>query len=602
MKFRLQFSFRTLVILVVIVAALASWPAARYARYRGRVAAKAELATYGIELIKQSEDEHLEDPNAQPPKPPLTFAERWDQYWFGEEALQKYGSVFIDDQKLLPAYEAQPQFDFHEKLRLFPEVDYLSVGETSRFSDSHYGLPPNMAETRLLPRSLMRAILALPQLTELQILRPGRIDAEVAAVFPHDSPLIRLNLSETTLTPEAWRTILARAPRLRQVSIDQHAFDSAIVADLNRTGWPRAGSETTHENYAQAYIWVDIFDLRPASMPALEPSLVELRIAYKLGISSLLMTKHDPQAAPLVLDGYQAQTINCKNTGNLRLQHFPNLKQSMMARCQNVELQNCPLLQRAIVEHARRLQFEQLPSLDQLIVDESDEFEIRDCPTLERFLLDRVGHAQISNLPNLNHLDMQGESIELSDVPKLDSVTLIQPTLEQLQTLHKQQSSLKYLALEFAKPWPNAKPLPDLPATTLAVLQEFPLLEALQIRGRFHKHVDTVEFFRPLSKLPRLKVLWIDDHQKLPEWLAEDSGEEFLPPNLELLLTDESFANEEQRAAVLQKLPDLLYVVRRDTLEKKLDTRLSELKDLPAKDALVPYAERLEQASPASEP
>lgn len=594
---RLQFSLRTLVILVVIVAALASWPAARYARYQARIAAKAELASYGIELRQQ-----WDDPEDERPKPPLTYAERWDQYWFGEEAVQKYGTVFVDDQKLLPAYEAQPEIDFHEKLRLFPEVDYLSVGETSRFADFQYNNPPNLNETRLLPSNLMLAILALPQLTELHIVRLGRIDAKVAALFPHDAPLVKLNLSEVTITPDAWRTILARAPRLRQVSIDQHAFDPAIVTDLNRTGWPRPGSETMHENYARAYLHVDIIDSRPASTPTLEPSLADLQIPYSLEIHSLLITKHDPQAPPLVLNGYHTQAINCKHTGNLGLQNFPKLTHTLLARCQNVELRNCPLLQRVTIDRARHLQFEQLAKLDHLTVYESDRLELRDCPTLERFWLDRVGQAKISNLPNLNHLDFQGETFELSDMPKLDSVTLIMPTLEQLHNLRKQQPSLQYLALEFKSnvvPNPD-KPAASLPGTTLSVLQEFPQLEGLKICGRlFHTKDDEFEFFQPLRKLPRLKVLWIEDREKLPEWLAGDA--EFLPPHLELLLTDESFASEEQRAAVLQKFPELLYVVRRKSLEKELDIQLGDLKNLPLKAALAPFSEHLQPIKPRTE-
>jgi hypothetical protein len=134
----------------------------------------------------------------------------------------------------------------------------------------------------------------------------------------------------------------------------------------------------------------------------------------------------------------------------------------------------------------------------------------------------------------------------------------------------------------------------------LAELQEFPALAGLKTNGRFLRTtVDTAEFFRPLGKLPGLKLLWIEEHRQLPEWLAGDV--EILPPNLEVLLTDASFANEEQRAAVLRKYPDLLYVVRREAMEKALGLDRPDLEDLPAKDALAPFAERLQPTDPPKE-
>jgi hypothetical protein len=172
---RLQFSLRTLVIGMVIVAALASWHGARYARFRGRVAAKAELASYEIDLRGKS----IVDIDA---RKPLTLSERWDQYWFGEDALQQYESVYIHDKEFFAAYAQNPQISFRDLLSRFPEINNLDVGMYS-FGNHVLAKPGNLPETQLLPRDLMLAILALPKLKELRLHRRAVIDAEVAAAM-----------------------------------------------------------------------------------------------------------------------------------------------------------------------------------------------------------------------------------------------------------------------------------------------------------------------------------------------------------------------------------------------------------------------------------
>src|SRR6478609_7017647 len=90
MKFRLprlQFSLRTLVIGMVIVAALASWHASRYARFQARVAARAELADAGITLSTLAQESWLD---LGKPEANESWVTRWDRYWFGEEAVTEY--------------------------------------------------------------------------------------------------------------------------------------------------------------------------------------------------------------------------------------------------------------------------------------------------------------------------------------------------------------------------------------------------------------------------------------------------------------------------------------------------------------------------------
>ncbi len=586
---RLQFSLRTLVIVVVIVAALASWPAARYARFRGRVAAKAELAKYGIEL----RGENIFNEEA---KELLPLSERWDHYWFGEEALHKYDFVFINDKEFFPAYEQNPQVSFRELFGRFPEVDDLHVGKQSTFADDFLGEPGNLHETRVLPRDLMLAMLALPKLTSLDISRRGVIDAEVAAALPENSLLEELFLSETTISPEAWRTILARTPHLRQVDIDQHAFDPAIVADLNRSGWPRPGAIMTEEERKYAFLAINIVDPRSVAGESLEPCVADLTIPYHLEILSVPHTVMDQLAAPLELAGYQAKRLTCLYAGNLRVRNFPALKIIAVKHCQNVDVSDAPLVETLYVQEARQLKLLGLPKLKMLTIYKCDEFEIQACPKIEYLGLEETQHAKIRDLPNLDDFFFEGGTFELHGVPKLDSVMLQNPTLRQLTDL-RQLPTLKYLHIHFNGP--STK----LPVTALAELQELPALERLCITGRNTRADDEeLAFLSSLNKLQHLRLLWIEDHDKLPEWLAKDFEAKLLPAQLEVLLTEEPFASDEQRAAVLREYPELIYLIATEKLTGKLGIWQRFLRDIPPKAELAPYAERLGQESPASDP
>ncbi len=405
-------------------------------------------------------------------------------------------------------------------------------------------------------------------------------------------------MSETTISPEAWRTILVRAPQLRHVSIDQHAFDPAIVADLNRTGWPRPGTIVTEHERDYAVLQINILNSRGAAEETFEPCIADLTIPYHLEFHAVSQSALAPVAAPLELSGYQAQWLRCQYAGDLRVTNFPALKHLVFYRCQKVEVSDVPLVEKLFVNEVGHLKLQSLPNLHEVTNLKCDEFEVHDCPKIEFLSLEKNAHAKLTNLPNLDDFFFQGDSFEFHNVPKLDSVVLQDPTLRQLRDL-RQLPRLKYLHLEFNKPRTR------LPTTGLAELQELPALERLCITGVIAQTADEqLAFLRSLHKLQRLKLLWINNHYQLPMWLAQNSAEKMkiLPPQLEVLLTETPFANEEQRAAVLREYPGLNYVISTEKFKEKLGLRQRILRDLPSKSELAPYSERLDQESPASDP
>jgi hypothetical protein len=236
MKFRLprlQFSLRTLVIVVVLVAVPVSWHGSRYARYRARMAARVEAAERGLSFYTLEEAESLYGGPLSTVNEPTVW-DKYDVFCFGREA-SRFPVCALSMYEIV---EKQPPYQpgtFHKVLELHPEVDIVDVSLHKRITNGPtpfqrvawaIGMNDSIEKSNSLARA-MNDLTQRPTLRKFLVDSPAEIDGAWVEALPEPCSLIEIQ-GNLVLSPRSVRLLLKKAPRLEKFEIPSDLFDQDV--------------------------------------------------------------------------------------------------------------------------------------------------------------------------------------------------------------------------------------------------------------------------------------------------------------------------------------------------------------------------------------
>ena len=208
---RLQFSLRTLVVGMVIVAALASWHGARYARHQERLKANAPLIEAQVAFA--AAHVYLDTSPGR-----NTVLESYEEFAFGELGnpqadLLSFRTDGFDAQGIANTIRAA------KSLHLFAEIE--SVSGYQRIPG-----PP-------LPNEFLNELLKLPKLKELKI-GNAQIDDRAVNILPTASPLEKLHSTTPQFTAGGVIRLLKTPALIAGASVSFRDADSASASQERR--------------------------------------------------------------------------------------------------------------------------------------------------------------------------------------------------------------------------------------------------------------------------------------------------------------------------------------------------------------------------------
>lgn len=529
---RLQFSLRTLVIGMVIVAVLASWHGSRYARYRSRVAAKAELLDCGVQLATEPDAPSFKRIKFRDPE---SWLYRWDQFWFGDEAVWECSDVDITD-GTLERRTAGKIDKVREALRQFPEIQSVEI-QFSRSKTLPHFAPKLLAD-----------IIQLPNLAELGFSEAGELDAAWAACLPDKLQLRRLSCVKSKIAPAVIQQILERSPSIHELTLEQSMLNEQAVKLLNN--WhvldpdPYFGDET---------IGLTIFIMGAdviAGSEALAPCLKKLTQQYDLRIQRGAFDEEPLMLKPFPLCDFQVQNLTAMNVDDLTIEEFTRLTIAKLSYCKRARIAGCPVLRSLTISSCPGLAVENLAELRNVRIDHSEQAEFRNCPKLQE--IHATGSLTLADLPSLELLEFSGKSLTITATPGLETVIITDPTIAEMAAL-AELPALRNLTLILTSD--KEKPPPPEMQESLAKMRT---LERLHINDHTPMLAATLKTLLPAVKtLPRLRVLWMNSStiKTTPIFNELAASESAFPDSLELVLGSGPLS-----ANVRQRYPRLTYL------------------------------------------
>lgn len=232
---RLQFSLRTLVIVVVIVAALASWHGSRYARYKARLVARQQAEERGLVFYHRLEAEYFLGSKLSAVAQ-LSLAERWDLLCFGHET-SKFPACEMNMHNYVVNPKPYENKNHAEILQLHPEIEIVRINMiTEKYRDQFQRIAGliGLDQRELRSRGLFRALndfTTLPNLREFIVSEPAMIEDDWVAALPESCKLTRLD-GPISLSPKAALELLRKAPHLNYFRLNQAALNETVRETL----------------------------------------------------------------------------------------------------------------------------------------------------------------------------------------------------------------------------------------------------------------------------------------------------------------------------------------------------------------------------------
>jgi hypothetical protein len=583
MRFRLprfQFSLRTLVIIVVIVAAAGSWHGSRYARQQARTAARVELIKAGFTLSTLEQATWL---NLAKRETPESWVTRWDRYWFGEQAVTEYPVMQIRGFEFHDLEEQGKPLDYARLLSLFPELRHFST-------DYHFPEGRNSVSNPLLTSpEFVAALGRLPQLEYLRTAQLGPFNDAWVALLPESSPLIDLTIRDAEFTPQGTIQLFKKCPRLKHVTLPARVFNEDLVSYLNTTD---KRFQTSEGQYLSDGLQIWVEDTRLSGEFFIPDALQQLKTKFVVGfqrawngephVSPAELATMNP--APIEMQGLQAESLYVSEVNNFTVQGWPILTFVNLHEARNITVAGCAQLGELAMYGGDRLQVQANPRLWRLHLQHCGRLEISDCESLrEPGGTWEVKELSLKRLPQLEKFHSLGRQLELEDLPKLETVELINPTPAQLRELQK-LPRLRNLCLYLSTSRDDQE--------LFQLLKTLPHLERLQLMDGVSPD-DFPVFLQELSQLTKLRVLRLDNawnsigYQNPMEFISH------LPPQLEVLIARTDLTTPPLLKLLQQRLPKLVYVAAGETMKESTALKQlleTDLEKTPPVEQLRPHA------------
>jgi hypothetical protein len=458
---RLQFSLRTLILVMIVVVGILGWIGTRYARHHERLKANAPLleaqAAFAAAQVRVDISAGRN-----------STLESCEVFVLGDVGnphadLLSFRTNSFDAKAINQTIRAA------KSLHLFSEIESV---------EGHHGVPGTP-----LPNEFLDALLKLPKLKELTIRQGAIFDDRAVSVLPNDSPLEKLHVATPQLTSAGVTSLLQKAPKLNQLWLNEQALSPEVAGLLNQCialqadshlDLPmRVFSSTTDMTLGQK-VEEGLQQLNPPYELLLNPGPTN-PCAHPWGVVL-------PNTAPKTYSGLHAKSLRAAVADMVTVIHFDELMEADISETTGFHLADCPRLEKLSLKLCHDTVLERLPALTQLHLQMCGKLQIQDCVGLQSvgYLGFRTTDVQpslvLQRLPQLRSITYAGSDLTLVDVPALEQMTLYNATSDLLVTV-RGLPSLQILILRFDE---NCK---ELSADELLSLRKLATLKKLYVYG-----------------------------------------------------------------------------------------------------------------------
>ena len=390
---RLQFSLRTLVILVVIVAAATSWQLWRYRRHEARQAAKTKLESYGFTFYTAAEVlkgamyyEHELDRTVP------EYYSSWDKWCFGAESTQAYpGCKLMRDEP-----QEKTEYPLLELFRYFPELQIT------------WTKPNSQIVTTALPH-LRHAI-------NVQI-----DDLWVQALREH-SPLLTISGNKPSLRPESLKQLLHKLPRTRINPLNLSAMNEENIALLNKNRvWTGSDEKPFSDAPQQLFIFADVAEITDRRRVA--TLLSKAKFPFRLQVHG----DNSPEQEFRLTEPLTAQ-LTLADIAHVVIEQVPGLHDLGLFNCTDATVNSCPELHGIttfqINRPCKRLMFSANPALEKIYLSFVGKTLVEDSPRLKDFTISSAGEdderlLELRRCGRIGKLAMRGTNLQLDEQTEL---------------------------------------------------------------------------------------------------------------------------------------------------------------------------------------